>query len=51
MHKYKSSLEEILQEYIIGEMSEEEILRIIAMIGLSLNYIHQRNIVHRDFKP
>jgi len=51
MHKYKCSLEEILQEYIRGEMSEEEILRIIAMIGLSLSYIHQRNIVHRDFKP
>jgi hypothetical protein len=34
MHKYKCSLEDIIQEYIRGEMSEEEILRIIAMIGL-----------------
>jgi serine/threonine protein kinase len=34
-----------------GQISEEEILKIIAMFCLPLNNIHQKGVVHRDFKP
>jgi len=49
MHKCKCNLEEMLLKK--GQISEEEILKIIAMFCLPLDYIHQKGVVHRDFKP
>jgi eukaryotic-like serine/threonine-protein kinase len=49
MHKCKCNLEEMLLKK--GQISEEEILKIIAMFCLPLDNIHQKGVVHRDFKP
>jgi serine/threonine protein kinase len=34
-----------------GDISEEEILKFIAMICLPLENLHQHGTIHRDFKP
>ena len=42
-----------LYEYIVqkGTLSEQIVRKISQQLFLSLNYMHQKNIVHRDIKP
>ena len=36
---------------LMGQLSEDQIVRIVGQSCLALAYAHERNIVHRDIKP